>query len=118
MGEIRVIDVNRHTLILFGAPDKATLYRRLTDVFRDEMNDEFAVLMPHAGKREAAAMMKNLRQIIALNNQFHSDAPVSLSIGHATSEKGERLERVARKADFKMYEEKRRHYAETEPHRR
>ncbi|MCW6509930.1 sensor domain-containing diguanylate cyclase [Lichenifustis flavocetrariae] len=266
MGEIRVIDVNRHTLTLFGAPDKTTLYRRLADVFRDEMvfpfreqlidlwhgklfqqrevvnyaldgtmlhlhlqfsvlpghettwgqvqvaltditarkkaeayleflgkhdsltklhnrsffvdemnrlerrsvapvtivmldlnglkaandgeghaagdallrrvgeiltkavdapvtaarigGDEFAVLMPHAGERELAAMMDNLHQIIELNNQFHSDAPVSLSIGHATSEKGERLESVARRADAKMYEEKRRHYAGTDPHPR
>ena len=29
MSEIRVIDVNRHTLELFGAPDKPTLLRRL-----------------------------------------------------------------------------------------
>jgi diguanylate cyclase (GGDEF)-like protein/PAS domain S-box-containing protein len=41
MSEIRVIDVNRHTLQLFGAPDKATLMRRLTEVFRDDMKEPF-----------------------------------------------------------------------------
>ena len=41
MSEIRVIDVNRHTLDLFGAPDKETLLRRLSDVFRDDMQAHF-----------------------------------------------------------------------------
>lgn len=41
MSEIRVIDVNRHTLDLFGAPDKGTLLGRLQDVFRDEMRQHF-----------------------------------------------------------------------------
>ena len=41
MSEIRVIDVNRHTLELFAAPDKETLLRNLRDVFRDDMQPHF-----------------------------------------------------------------------------
>ena len=41
MSEIRVIDVNRHTLDLFAAPDKGTLLGRLSDVFRDDMQAHF-----------------------------------------------------------------------------
>jgi diguanylate cyclase (GGDEF)-like protein len=41
MSEIRVIDVNRHTLELFGAPDKASLLHRLIEVFRDDMEQHF-----------------------------------------------------------------------------
>lgn len=41
MAEIRVIDVNRQTLSMFRAPDKATLLKRLPDVFRDEMKRPF-----------------------------------------------------------------------------
>jgi diguanylate cyclase (GGDEF)-like protein len=41
MSEIRVIDVNRHTLTLFEAPDKPTLLGRLRDVFRDAMAQPF-----------------------------------------------------------------------------
>lgn len=37
MSEIRVIDVNRQTLTMFGAPDRDTLLKRLPEVFRDEM---------------------------------------------------------------------------------
>jgi diguanylate cyclase (GGDEF)-like protein len=41
MSEIRVLDVNRQTLQLFGAPDKKTLLMRLPDVFRDGMHQPF-----------------------------------------------------------------------------
>ncbi|MES3013862.1 MAG: sensor domain-containing diguanylate cyclase [Pseudomonadota bacterium] len=41
MQEIRVIDVNRRTLEMFHAPDKATLLRKLDQVFRDEMQQPF-----------------------------------------------------------------------------
>jgi diguanylate cyclase (GGDEF)-like protein/PAS domain S-box-containing protein len=41
MSEIRVIDVNRHTLELFGAADKETLLRRISEVFRDDMEAHF-----------------------------------------------------------------------------
>ena len=42
MQEIRVVDVNQLTLTLFAAPDKATLLRRLNEVFRDDMRAHFA----------------------------------------------------------------------------
>jgi diguanylate cyclase (GGDEF)-like protein/PAS domain S-box-containing protein len=41
MSEIRVIDVNRHTLELFGAPDKESLLHRLIEIFRDDMEQHF-----------------------------------------------------------------------------
>jgi diguanylate cyclase (GGDEF)-like protein len=41
MSEIRVIDVNQHTLDLFGAKDKPALLARLSDVFRDDMQQPF-----------------------------------------------------------------------------
>jgi diguanylate cyclase (GGDEF)-like protein len=41
MSEIKVLDVNRQTLQLFGAPDRATLLHRLGDVFRDDMLPHF-----------------------------------------------------------------------------
>lgn len=42
MQEIRVVDVNRQTLRMFGASDKPHLLRDLGQVFRDEMHDSFA----------------------------------------------------------------------------
>ncbi|AVQ84633.1 histidine kinase [Variovorax sp. PMC12] len=42
MQEIRVIDVNRETLRMFGAPDLQTLLGSLSRIFRDEMRESFA----------------------------------------------------------------------------
>jgi diguanylate cyclase (GGDEF)-like protein len=41
MSEIRVLDVNRHTLDMFRAPDVTTLLNRLNEVFRDDMEPHF-----------------------------------------------------------------------------
>lgn len=41
MEEIRVLDVNQHTLQMFGAPTKQGLLQHLDKVFRDEMTDSF-----------------------------------------------------------------------------
>jgi diguanylate cyclase (GGDEF)-like protein len=41
LAEIHVLDVNQQTLDLFVAPDKATLFRRLDEVFRAKMRDRF-----------------------------------------------------------------------------
>jgi diguanylate cyclase (GGDEF)-like protein len=41
LSEIRVVDVNKHTLALFGAADKKTLLGGLRDVFRDAMLQPF-----------------------------------------------------------------------------
>lgn len=41
MREIRVIDVNQHTLTLFNAPNKQTLLDNLGLVFRDDMRTHF-----------------------------------------------------------------------------
>jgi diguanylate cyclase (GGDEF)-like protein len=41
MQEIRVIDVNRQTLVMFNAPHRDALLGRLGDVFRDDMRAHF-----------------------------------------------------------------------------
>jgi len=42
MQEIRVLDVNRETLHMFGATDKKMLLQNIPRVFRDEMRESFA----------------------------------------------------------------------------
>ncbi|ODN68823.1 putative diguanylate cyclase YedQ [Methylobrevis pamukkalensis] len=80
--------------------------------------DEFAVLMPAADAREGEAMIEKIRKLVALNNQFYSGMTVSLSIGIATREKGERMEDVVRRADRSMYDAKRAHYSDRDIDRR
>ncbi len=41
MSEIRIVDMNQHTLQLFAAPDKVALLLRLRDIFRDAMQPHF-----------------------------------------------------------------------------
>lgn len=74
--------------------------------------DEFAVLMPGSDARAAAAMAETIRELLKINNQFYSDAPISISLGVATSAPGESIESTMRRADAAMYEEKRIYYAE------
>lgn len=73
--------------------------------------DEFAVLMPGADKQAASTMVDTIYELLKINNQFYSTAPLGISIGVATSEPGETLEAMIRRADINMYEQKKAHYA-------
>ncbi len=74
--------------------------------------DEFAVLLPGTDARGGAVLMDSIARLLALNNSFYCDAPLSLSIGLATQLPGERLEAVVKRADHEMYQAKRAFYAQ------
>ena len=80
--------------------------------------DEFAVILPGVERAEGEAMMKVIDDLVGINNEFYTDLPLSLSMGLATSEPGERLEAVVKRADLVMLDAKREHYARTEDERR
>lgn len=73
--------------------------------------DEFAILMPGADKQTAATMVDTIYELLKINNQFYSTAPLGISLGVATSDDGESLEYVVKRADANMYEQKKAHYA-------
>jgi diguanylate cyclase (GGDEF)-like protein len=73
--------------------------------------DEFAVLMPGADHQVAVGMVETINEILKINNQFYSDAVLSVSMGTATSEPGESMEAMMKRADDAMYENKRTYYA-------
>jgi diguanylate cyclase (GGDEF)-like protein len=73
--------------------------------------DEFAVLLPGMDANAGAAMMEAIQKLAEINNQFYPGSPLSFSMGAATSQPGERLETVVKRADLAMFEEKRAHYA-------
>jgi diguanylate cyclase (GGDEF)-like protein/PAS domain S-box-containing protein len=79
--------------------------------------DEFALLLPGHGARQAEQVIEQLRELLALNNQFHGGHVLSLSIGVAVGTEGERLERTVQLADEQMYADKRAFYA-VAPHDR
>ncbi|NGO63431.1 GGDEF domain-containing protein [Rhizobium daejeonense] len=72
--------------------------------------DEFAVLMPGADAKAAAAMVDTINELLKINNQFYSTAPLGMSLGAATSEPGESMEAVVKRADMLMYEQKKAYY--------
>jgi diguanylate cyclase (GGDEF)-like protein len=80
--------------------------------------DEFAVILPGMQAPEAEAMMQAIRDLIEVNNQFYADLALSFSMGCATSQPGERLEAVVKRADLDMLEAKRRYYSEVDHDRR
>ncbi len=73
--------------------------------------DEFAILMPGSGRADVEAMIENIHRLMAMNNQYYSNLPLSIALGAATSEPGETMEAVVRRADLTMYAEKEKHYA-------
>ncbi|NVP55188.1 sensor domain-containing diguanylate cyclase [Mycoplana rhizolycopersici] len=72
--------------------------------------DEFAVLMPGADAKGVATMTETINELLKINNQFYSSAPLRMSYGAATSEPGEAIENVIKRADMQMYERKREYY--------
>ena len=80
--------------------------------------DEFAVILPGTPQGEGEAMIKVIEDLVVINNEFYTDLPLSLSMGLATSQPGERLEAVVKRADLAMLEAKREHYMRAQPERR
>ncbi len=77
--------------------------------------DEFAIILPGTDERAGVALMDDVRRLADLNNQFYGGLTLSFALGAATSGEGERLQEVARRADERMYEDKRRFHARRSP---
>jgi len=80
--------------------------------------DEFAVLLPGTDAVVGEAILNTLQELIEINNQYYPETPLSISAGIATSEPGDRLEQVVKRADMKMLRAKRQHHIETNRNRR
>lgn len=118
-----VIDLNglKQANDEFGHDAGDALLRRIGEVLNSAVSppnraariggDEFALLMPGADRPAAAATAETIQELVRINNQFYSTAPLSISMGMATSEEGETIEALVRRTDRLMYESKRAHYS-------
>ncbi|MCY1666963.1 sensor domain-containing diguanylate cyclase [Rhizobium sp. SL86] len=114
-----MIDLNglKETNDSLGHDAGDALLRRLGEVLNGAVHrpnhaariggDEFAVLMPGADRQATHAMADTILELLKINNQFYSSAPLSIAMGLATSEDGEKIEAVIKRADVMMYEHKR-----------
>ena len=73
--------------------------------------DEFMVLLPGKGEAEAAQTLADIHRLIALNNQFHGGAPLSVSVGVSTARGRDDFDRAIRAVDLAMYADKREHHS-------
>ncbi len=80
--------------------------------------DEFAILLPETDDAGAAEIIQSIHELVAINNTFYPDLTLSLSMGAATAEPGERLESAVKRADLVMLDAKRQHYIDIQRDRR
>ncbi|MGZ9812300.1 diguanylate cyclase domain-containing protein [Pseudoroseicyclus sp. H15] len=75
--------------------------------------DEFAVILPNVGRTSALTTMDTIQRLVSLNNQYYSHQPkLHIAVGLATVREGETLDSAIRRADERMYTQKREYYAE------
>ena len=80
---------------------------RSSDILARIGGDEFAVLVPQAGEREAEEVVERLRQGVQRYNESEPRIPLSVSVGHAVAaSEGTDIQAVFREADNRMYREK------------
>jgi len=80
--------------------------------------DEFAVLLPGTDAAAGEVVLHTLAELVELNNQYYPDVALSISVGLATSQPGERLEQVAKRADQNMLQVKQLHHLQADSDRR
>ncbi len=118
-----IIDLNglKEANDQWGHASGDALLRRIGEVLNEAVTlpghaariggDEFAILLPYVDVRGAEAMVEDIIRLVEINNQYYSQLPLDLSIGTATSQPGENLESVVKRADLLMYEHKRQQYS-------
>ena len=72
--------------------------------------DEFVVLLPNADEPSLKNCLDSLHELMYIDNQYNSTIPISLSLGHASSTLGERIEDTLKRADAAMYLQKKAYY--------
>jgi diguanylate cyclase (GGDEF)-like protein/PAS domain S-box-containing protein len=84
---------------------------RREDVAARIGGDEFAAILPSTGASALLEAMERLQQHLAASNAENPSKPVRLSIGAATANNGDELMAAWRKADQRMYRQKKRRSA-------
>ncbi len=76
------------------------------------------MLLPGTDAVVGEAVLNTLNELIEINNQYYPEIPLSVSAGISTSEPGDRLEQVVKRADMNMLRAKRLYHLQTNRNRR
>ena len=104
----------------FGHPAGDNFVRRAAEVLKSAFEDvhvvariggdEFAVLLPGHDEDDSQKVIEQIRSLIPLNNKYYQGPELSISLGTATRQMNESLEKTMLRADNAMYEEKANHH--------
>lgn len=73
--------------------------------------DEFIILMPSADDQDVQKMLITLDSLVYLDNQKNLNFPISVAMGHSTTQNKENIEDLLKRADQTMYINKNKYYA-------
>jgi diguanylate cyclase (GGDEF)-like protein len=73
--------------------------------------DEFAILLPNQNHDDVQKVIERIRSLIPLNNKYYQGPMMNISLGAATREPNEPLEKTMMRADNAMYGDKAIHRA-------
>ena len=114
------IDGMKRTNDTRGHPAGDELLRRtaevLTSICRSDDvvarigGDEFAILLPHADRATAGAILERLKDRLAEHNSTYEGLPLYVSLGAATAYERGLLSQTISDADREMYRDKQQHY--------
>lgn len=74
--------------------------------------DEFVILMPGADEANVLIVLQTIQELFNIDNQYYSSHPISIAIGHATTQTNEQIEDMLKRADHHMYQKKKSYYQE------
>ena len=72
--------------------------------------DEFIVLLPGANEATTESVVMSIEELLNIDNQYYASQPISIAMGCATSELGENMEQMLKRADQMMYRKKKDYY--------
>lgn len=72
--------------------------------------DEFVVMMSGANEQAVNSTIMTIEELLNIDNQYYSSHPISIAIGHATTQHDEKVEDMLKRTDQVMYQKKKDYY--------